>query len=774
MRKENIRLPVVLGGTALYLAVFFAARLPSLEGLAGGVFRRGMFFLFLFQPQILLDGWFGAPGEAGIVDRLPLLALAAVIVAASAAAGRLLIGWIGIREEARGRTLRNQEGCLSAGGLTRLEVFVFATAVGLNVASTYVLMVGLIGGLGSVLALAVPAALVLALACRFLWRRTAAAVPEKDPSSSKQKDRKAARPPLRGGAGLSPSWGWLDSRWLWLAAPFVIVILLGSMLPPLDFDVREYHLQVPKEFYQEGRIGFLAHNVYGNMAMGTEMLSLLGMAAAGDWWLGALVGKTVIGLFAPLAALGLLAAGRRFFSPTAGIIAAIVYLSTPWIARVSTSGLVEGASACYLLLAVYAVILWQQREGSGFRVQGSGSTEDRDSKVAEPAAQSSPSSAPNSQLRTPSSRPFLVLAGYLAGSAVSTKYPAALFVFLPLAVWVALASWLGGWRAIVGRLAVFALAAAVACGLWFGKNWVLADNPTYPLLYGVFDSPHWSAEKNENWSRAHRPHDFSPRALWSDAVRVAVTSEWLSPLLMPLALLGLWSMFFGPEADGHERWLAIAMAVYLVFVLGSWWLLTHRIDRFWIPLLPLVALLAGRGACWSASRPWRWTLIGLLVLSSLFGFLVIASGAGSYNRYFVSLARLRVSPERVGSWHTWLNSRAADGRVLLVGDAEPFDLEMPVIYNTVFDDSVFEEIASGRSAEEIRRELFSGGVTHVFVDWAEIARYRSAGNYGFPDFIQPEVFDELVAEGVLRPRQPPPELEDHSGRVYEVVGAMRP
>ena len=183
----------------------------------------------------------------------------------------------------------------------------------------------------------------------------------------------------------------LSPHWLWLAVPFVLAILLAGMLPPLDFDVREYHLQAPKEFFQQGRITFLPHNVYANMALGTEMLSLLAMIVSGDWWLGALAGKTVIAAFTPLTALALLAAGRRLFSPTAGIVAALVYLSVPWVVSIASGGLVEGASACYLFLAVYALLL-------------------------------------HDKLGTPS----FALAGYLAGAAVATKYPAALFVLLPL------------------------------------------------------------------------------------------------------------------------------------------------------------------------------------------------------------------------------------------------------------------------------------------------------------------------------------------------------
>ena len=84
---------------------------------------------------------------------------------------------------------------------------------------------------------------------------------------------------------------------------------------------------------------------------------------------------------------------------------------------------------------------------------------------------------------------------------------------------------------------MFVLAAALGCGLWFGKNWVLSGNPTYPLLYEVFDGKTWTAEKQRQWNRVHRPHDFSVETLGKDLGRVVLTSEWLSPLMVPLAAL---------------------------------------------------------------------------------------------------------------------------------------------------------------------------------------------------------------------------------------------
>jgi hypothetical protein len=521
----------------------------------------------------------------------------------------------------------------------------------------------------------------------------------------------------------------------------VLAILLAALLPPLDFDVREYHLQAPKEFFEQGQITFLPHNVYANMPLGTEMLSLLAMVVSGDWWLGALAGKTVIAVFTLLCGAGLWAAGRRLFSPTAGVVAAVAYLSVPWVVSITSSGLVEGASACYLFLAVYALLL--------HREQGT---------------------------------PSLMLAGYLAGGAVSTKYPALLFVLLPLAAAVALMTSdnmsamfsrrrNGGVDGkldvsgpacrrplnvrVVRACGVFLLAAMVGCGLWFAKNWVFTGNPTYPLLYNVLDGRTWNAEKDRQWNAVHRPHDFSAATLGKDLGRIVLTSEWLSPLVVPLAVLA----FFARRI--HRRSIVWPLVGYVAFVLAVWWLLTHRIDRFWIPVLPVLALLAGAGACWSSERWWRGVLAALLLAAAVANFPVAAAGQG--NAWFVGLQRLRHEPGWIDPWHEYFNTHLPRGRVLVVGDAAVFDLRPPVLYNTCFDDCIFEQIVKGRTTAEIRAELAARRIASVYVDWGEIARYRRT--YGFTAFVEPEIFDRLVTEGVLEPL---PSIEDHPGRGYRV------
>jgi len=760
---ERLGLALFTAGLCLYLALFYGSRMPSLDQ-SNPPTRAEMLTSAAVLPDEVVAGWFGSPAEFTFADRLPILLAATAALCIAAAAG-----WLALR------LVRADLG------LTRLECGLFALGVGLNLISTYVLAVGLLGWLQRPEAFLVPAAAVLLAAGFAAWRRRSRLVAAASTADTAVApgDASAKRPLTPGDASTRRPLGatavsavlvpvskanGLSPHWLWLGTPFVVVIVLGGVLPPTDFDVREYHLQAPKEFFQRGRIEFLPHNIYANMTLGAELLAIPAMAVLGDWWRGALVGKTLLALFAPLTALAVYCAGKRWFNSTAGVVGALAYLSIPWIGRVSMDGLNEGAAGWYLFLAVYALLLWRQvangatAELSGATAVSSGATAESSGATAVSAVRDAASTPHGSQSRgTQTGR--LLLCGYLAGAAVACKYPAALFVLIPLGGWVALTAGERRWRS----LAAFGLAAALACGLWFGKNAALTGNPTYPLLAGVFGGETRTPERNAQFVAAHSPPGYSPDQLAASLADVAWRSEWLSPLVWPLAALTL-------SAAALRRW-SRPLWLYLLFVLAAWWLVTHRIDRFWIPALPVAALLAGVGA----TMLWRWlspkgataATLALVVLALFANFPFVATG----RPLFDSLARLRSDPARVDPWHLYLNEHVPPGgAVLLVGDAQPFDLTVPAYYNTVFDDSLFVEIVEGRSAEEIRARLAELRITHVYVHWDELARYRDTyDRQGFARFIQPEVFQRLVAEGVLDPPLPP--REGRLRQIYPVAGS---
>ena len=689
--------------TALYLVVFFVAQ-PA---------RRQSLWIVLIPDQVV-SSWVGDNwGDFQFLDRLPILAVTGLILVLAYFGGRLTLAAIGGDRQ-----------------LSDLEVFTFSTGVGLAQWSLLTLAVGLAGGLhGPWLPLA---ALGVGMGWATWkwwgnrpWRaKTRPAKPRSAIDVGKELERlkdDRVRP-------------WLERHGLWLGLPFLLLIVFGGMLPPWDFDVREYHLQVPKEWFQAGRIEFLPHNVYGNMPLGAELhavQAMVFMPGQRAWWWGALAGKTVMACYEQLTALGLLAAGRRFAMPAAGVVAAVAYLSVPWVVHVSQAGLNEGAVACYLLLAVYAIALWREAEG----------------KLAHAR---------------------ILLAGFLAGAAAACKYPSVPFVIAPLTLAAMFAH--GRWR---WRPAVLFLAAAwCGCGLWYAKNWVQTGNPVYPLVWGGITR---TPERMEQWNRAHRvPPDergrrYSLAQAFAAAADVGWRSPWQSPLLFPLAAAAV----LGAR---RRRRLVWGLTAYAVFFLAGWWLVTHRIDRFWVPVLPVLALLAGFGAVVPAPRAWPRVVLLLLVvgLATNLSFLLTA---GVYDhRYLVSLERLRLDEpaepgaiSRVHPVHRYLNRRAVAGdRVLLVGDAQPFDLELPALYSTCFDECLFERWMKDRTADQRRAALHQRQIRYVLVNWSEIDRYRSPGNYGFSDFVTRRlVRAELVRDQqVLRPV--PLDFDPEAAELFEV------
>ena len=719
---------------ACYWTVFYTTPLP-IPGSDEPLLRAEYQWPLLLRPEDLAATWMGEGGSPlGLADRGPVLLAAAAILATALALGLLLIERFG-----------------AAPGLSPLELFVMGMGVGLNALSLGTLAAGLLGGLHHRLLLAGLAGVVILLA---VWRGVCG---------------RFGLSKATGNPGASAAAGGTDGlhRWtLLLAAPFLVIILLGAMLPPWEFDVREYHLQAPKEWCQQGSVGFLPHNVYGNMPLGAEMHALLAMAAMpGElaWWWGALAGKTVIAAFAPLTALALVAIGQRFFTPAAGVVASLVYISIPWVAHVSMAGLIEGAVAFYLLLAVYALLLWRSEDVSAAadenaRDRGRVQSDTRDALKRR--------------------RGRLLLAGFLAGSAVACKYPAMLFVVAPLAAWVLLDRWLRRpterSRAFLWRpAAVFLLAALCGCGLWLGKNAALCGNPVYPLLCEWF-GPEWrTPEQIAQWTRAHRPprdaegRRYCGKGLADSIAQVGWRSEWLSPLPIPLAALAL-------LAPRHRRLLLILL-VLLAYIFATWWMATHRIDRFWLPALPILALLAGVGATWTDRRGWRRLIVAVLALGMLSNFLVIASPVIGDNRYFVTLEQLRSDEpkapgdvSRVNPAHRDINETVPEGwAVLLVGDAQPFDLEVASLYNTCFDDCIFERLMKGYNKEQRMQALRERRISHIFFHWSEIDRYRAT--YGFTDYVTKSLVHKELAEqqGILR--KIPLDLPPDFGELFQVV-----
>jgi hypothetical protein len=497
-------------------------------------------------------------------------------------------------------------------------------------------------------------------------------------------------------------------------APFVLVMILASMLPTIDFDVLEYHLQAPKEYFQAGRIAFLPHNVYTNMPFDVEMLHLLGMEVLDDWWWGGLVGQVLVACFGPATAILIAATAARAASVRAGWITALVYLSTPWVYRIAAIAYVEGPLCFY-----HGALVWAAVCGAG-----AGGTDRR--------------------------RHWLLL-GLLAGSAVGCKYTGLISAGIPFGA----LSLVDSWRSRSAALfTCFLLGWAIIIGPWLAKNTIDTGNPVYPLAGRIFHSRLWDDAREAQWARAHGPPPFTPRLFWDSLVDVAGRSDWQSPLYVALAPFAL-------LRPGSRR-LVLLLWGFVAYLFLTWWLLTHRVDRFWLPLLPPLAILAGLGGDWTRSRAWSLVLGAVLVLSLLANLTYISTALAALNEWTGDLVFLRREiPQRWNAPMARLDTELPpDARPLLVGQAAVYHLKHKVAYNTVFDPETIELLACGKTAREFHQALKERRLTHVYVDWKEIQRHRQPGGYGFTNFVTPSRFTNWVAQGVLeQPRFLGPEQE---------------
>ncbi len=498
-----------------------------------------------------------------------------------------------------------------------------------------------------------------------------------------------------------------------LVGPFLVLMGLGAMLPTIEFDALEYHLQGPKEYFLDGRVGFLPHNVYTSMPFGVEMLTTLAMEVLGDWWLGALAGQELIAWFAPAAAVLIGSTATRLSqSSRAGWFAALIYLTTPWIFRVGGTPFVEGPLCCFHAALIWAVV----------RLGWLGS-------------------ATASLDRSPTRSGMLV--GLLAGGAMTIKYPALVSAVLPAGLVVLIETW----RVRSGRLLVgFGVGLGLVVVPWLGKNVVDAGNPVYPLAWSIFGGGEWDATRDARWEVAHGRKPVAIELLVRSVVDVAGRSDWQSPLyvaLVPLAWLGT------------RRRAATSLAGYAVYLFATWWLLTHRLDRFWLPMMPPLAILAGCGAsAFAASSRGAAVWLSLILALALGSNLTLCSTELSGPTAWTGdLATVRVETARDGTPSLARLDAALppDAHPLVIGQAGTFSLGHRPTYNTVFNRDRFESLARGQSPAAVHRALLDAGITHVYVDWAEIERYRKPGNYGFTDFETLEVFDRLVGLGVLGP-----------------------
>lgn len=593
------------------------------------------------------------------------------------------------------------------------------TALGLGGISLLILMLGLIGFLQRPLWIAILFVLAVAgvVRLRILIRAGSA----------------YDRPPRARAWGSDPQVRWWACLWL-LACPFAVLALLAASTAPglirqeegFGYDVLEYHLQLPKEYVQAGRIEYIPHNVYGNFPANVEMLYLLAMIVHDNISDVGVTANTIHLMFALLAVFAAWVAGREW-SPGAGIVCAVILATGGWLTYLCGLAYVENGMLFFGMTAT-ALLLRHVRLRAD--------NEEGDEPDDKPNATAGPWRS-------------VAAAGVVAGLACGCKYTALPLIAAPLAFATLLQSGCSIRRRIVEGF-VFAAATFVTFAPWIIKNQVMTGNPVFPLVNSVFKAspPGWGEEETAGWDRGHslrvEERTLSGRLgpawdhiLWDKYQR-------FGPAIFVVALGGL----IRRRRDGVDRLLMIVLLAQV----GTWMFGTHLFARFAVVLLIPLALLSGRALHGSDSPVRLWTLIVALLAGSCWNF---AHTARLHRRE--APGDVPASLIYDGMLPGFEYFRAVnhdlppDAKILLIGDAKPFYFQRDVDYCVTFNRNPFlVAVQAAKTPQDVLHWLAERGYSHVLVNWTEVRRLTST--YGLSPATDErklkETFDRLSAAGM--------------------------
>jgi hypothetical protein len=563
-------------------------------------------------------------------------------------------------------------------------------------------------------------------------------------------------------------------------APALTIGLLAACVPPGvlwegeagGYDVLEYHLQGPREYFDAGRIHFLPHNVYASFPQQMEMLYLLQMHLLRDVHAAAIPAQV---LHLACGALAVLAIACWMPAGWPRIAATLLAGSAPWLTYVGALAYVE--NGVLFFAAVAAGLLAELASEKSWTA---GVTPVPPRMGVTGGMPVLPKRPGQTGLRR------ALAAGACAGLAGGCKYTAMVLVAAALPLALVLASD-RTWCRRIAQAALLMLGALLTAGPWLVRNAAFTGNPVYPFAFDVFGGKAWSASQAEQWARGHAlpPEDSSvPGRAWI-ALRELLGDLSLNPPRLHAAYFGPVLVLLG--VLGAARWRRHEVrlpTVWAGIMLLVWAGATHMPGRFAVPLIVPLALLAGYlfvsdpqpPGGRSSTRPGargpsvrRATAARSFGLSTL-GALAACSVLGGSVWNGVTIGRLwrehdHKLQQRTGGQvrltdllgmtgsvrdSHYLNQATPPGaHVWIVGDAAVFYVTRAMHYTVVFSRDPWLELAAGGTSPFTCVEwLRTQGVTHVLFSWSEIERLR--GTYGFSPVVTREWVQQLTSAGLRR------------------------
>jgi 4-amino-4-deoxy-L-arabinose transferase-like glycosyltransferase len=328
-----------------------------------------------------------------------------------------------------------------------------------------------------------------------------------------------------------------------------IYALMMAFTPPWDYDGLMYHLEGPRSFLQTGRIIILPDLWGANGPATGEMLFIFGLSVGSD-----VFPKLIHWFYGVIFCLATFRLGWRLYNKRTGFIALAILCGIPYLPFLASWAYIDLIWASYEILAYYCLFCWIENP-------------DRNMK-------------------------WLVISGLLMGFSLGSKYLA----LSAAATAVLVIVWEGHHlklKQLLKALILFSIPAVLIASPWYIKNWLLAGNPIYPLLFGGMD---WS---NERWKLLENYlYSFGTGRSFIDFLLIPwnlyFRHQWFvtflgsidfPSFLFPIALL----YPFVNKNDRKSRTILFIILLRLIF-----WSLATQQTRFLYPIFPFICVITAK------------------------------------------------------------------------------------------------------------------------------------------------------------------------------------
>ncbi len=379
------------------------------------------------------------------------------------------------------------------------------------------------------------------------------------------------------------------------------------------------------------------HNVFSYLPFNVEMHYLLAMHLHGGPWAGMYLAQLMHAAFFVLTILTLYALARQ------GILAAFVAGIAPWTLLLASVAYDEGG----LLLFGTLALGWAMR--------------------ALPSSNSRRSTSGGAPT------PQLLLSGLFTGLACGSKLTAVplLLIGIPLALSIVQLPSRPTIRPYLTGIAIFLLTATLSFSPWLIRNVAWAGNPVFPQALEHLGRGHFTPVQVERWRQAHSPRpDQQTLAARLDAAWRQILGDWrYGYLLLPLAGA---AAAFGIRSP-RVQFLALLLLSLTVF----WLFFTHLQSRFFVPAVPIAALLIAQ-APWKRAQPF---IAAALVVVAVQSFLIVHHRLDRFVGIVGAEQLAELTPPAAAD-------ASPDATLCLIGDAKAFWYQRPMsrlLYRTVFD-----------------------------------------------------------------------------------------